>query len=82
MTKNEYILLKQKDIGAWSPQQCIDADLLIKAETMINFVRWANDNITNSTVKFFLINCVRAHFGSTDVNYVLSALKCYPEWMI
>jgi hypothetical protein len=83
MTKDEYILwLKTRGKpGTWKIEDCRAADALVKQVAMDNFHSWVRINVQDVVVRKFLIDVVRAHFGSSGVDAMLVHLDMYPDWM-
>ncbi len=92
MTKDQYIAWRPKFDAAmaagepWSNiAECREADELIKETTLANFKVWAEQNLTKpgEGSEFFewTLTVSRHLFGSGETDEMLTALKCYPEWM-
>jgi hypothetical protein len=82
MTPEQYTNWKKtrsKDPADWNRDLCYAADALIRKTALEVFeVRIKKLPIA---LRSFLRSTAYAHFGSVEVNTMLTKLKCYPDWM-
>lgn len=82
MSKNQYLawLKSRGEIGTWDHTACRAADALVKREAMRNFRIYCNKHLPKE-VRDWVWSVANAHFGSVDVDDMLTALKMYPDWI-
>lgn len=83
-TEQDYKFWKKSrsfDSSKWRRDHCAKADALIRSVATERFIVYARTTITNPTVRAFLISMVKCHFGSVEVDEMLTRLNCYPDWM-
>lgn len=84
MTKQQYLKwLKTRpaDPAEWDHKDCAEADALIRRETLRTFEAKVRHLPIPAVLKEWLVCSTGAHFGSVEVDDVLTNLDCYPKWM-
>ena len=86
MNKQQYIQwLKErsKDPSHWEYRLCVEADSLIKEETLsqlAHFLQQQKPKLPMELVKWIMV-CARHLYGSGETDDMLTALNLYPSWM-
>ena len=83
MTKREYIdwvRTRDKNPAKWNFRTCVEADALIKRQTIINLGRILKAYKIPNVLKSYIATCAIAYFGSVETDDMLMALKAYPKW--
>ncbi len=79
MTLAKLNRLKRTPQKDWSMQDCRDFDAYIKVTALARFEKKLKSLDLSAEVRTFMRTCVHAHYGSTDVDALLTHLECYPE---
>jgi hypothetical protein len=80
MTKED-TALKDIPLKDWTWEQCNQADTLIKVMATEQLAKVIESYKLPKIVQEYLIMMARYHYGSVETNDLLTALKCYPDWM-
>lgn len=82
-TKEQYLdwLQRRGESGTWALADCSAADRHIKVETLKNFDEKLKAWSIPQSAKDWIKLSVDAHFGSVEVDDMLTQLNCYPTWM-
>jgi len=83
-TKQQYLdwLKTRGPIGEWKHQDCKAADRHIEVATLSNLARiLGNQNVIDKALKSYIMTMARCHFGSSETDNMLKAIKAYPDYM-
>lgn len=70
-----------KSLEQYTHAQCVAADQWVKAHAINKFHHVVADANLPGPMRQFIIEMVRCHYGSMEVDNMLTKLKCYPEWL-
>lgn len=82
-TKEQYLqwLAERGPVGTWNHEACRNADALIRHVAMVVFTVKSREWALPPLVRDYLISDVEHHFGSVEVDEMLTHLGCYPDWI-
>lgn len=72
----------ESELGKFSLAELQGCDGWIKEYTLSKFFCSDHYKKMSAPLKLFIMPLVRAHFGSVEVDTLMTELKCYPEWML
>lgn len=84
MTKDQYLTwlqVRPADPADWSAQDCREADQLIREVALDNLQKVLKRSLVSKDLIQFVELMVDVHFGAAEVDDLLMALKCYPDWL-
>lgn len=83
MTKAAYLrwLDTRGEVGQWKIEKCRAADTLVKQEALKGLAKYLRKQKLDPKLEAFIYDVANAHFGSVDVDILLTHLRCYPEWL-
>lgn len=82
-TKAQYIKWKETrgPEGSWKIEDCRAADALIRKEAIGNLRATLKNKKIDKSVINFVAGMAVCHFGSVEVDVLITALKAYPDWI-
>lgn len=71
-----------KDLSRYTIQQCKESDRWIEEYALTNLHHHSLSNKRALKIfRRFAEDMAKCHYGSVEVDQLLKALKCYPEWL-
>lgn len=74
-------IYRASDLSQYSWAQLRAADAWVKEYAMAQFVLHLKRSAMDPAIKEFTLRCTSIHFGSADVDEMLTKLGCYPDWV-